>query len=222
MFNANKTLVASAIAAMSLSYATTAPAQTAAWPADEGPIEILGDVVVNNTGKGGAAANFGCKVQMKGTLLGVNPGTGDLDFQIDWVQILNNGWADGAPFPWSVGCHTVTTADAMGSTLPWSGSTDGTNVTITGLYFNAPGQPGCGTSGSGNPPPRDPASSLTGQWRQSLSSTGSSQLRSASTTIYLGSLDTPATVVSDTDSAGNCLIGGVLNVIRPVGPLLVP
>ncbi len=214
-----KTLVASAIATMGLGFSMGASAQT--WVANQGPFEIIGDVVVDNTLKGGPASNFGCKVRMQGNLLGTTAGV--LNFVITAVQVLNNGWADGAA-PWSAGCHTVSTSDANGTTLPWTGAANGTNVTITGLYFNAvgSGQPGCGTNGTttGGLPNRDPASTMTAQWRQSLASLPSGPLRSASTTIFMADMSAPTVPVVDSDPAGDCRIAGVLNMSRRMGPIV--
>lgn len=208
MFNANKTLVASAIAAMGLSYAMTAAAQPPAWLADEGPIDIIGDIVVNNTPKDGSASNFGCKVLMTGEILGVDPGTGNTDFRIDNVSARNNGW--DATF--STFCNAVTT----GGSLPWTGSIDPAtmNVTINGIFFNAvhpflPPQPGCG-----------PAGTLTGQWRQTTTLSQLGDLRSAYSVIHLANgVENPTTPIVDA-GPGDCLIGGTLNVTRPTGPLV--
>lgn len=224
MTKINTTLIASAVVSVGLVFSAGVSAQPPKWLADEGPFQIIGDIVVNNTGKQstplpGTAANFGCKVHMHAT------GTGDGDFTIDHVQILGNGWAE----PFSAFCHLVTTSVNGTSTLPWSGSVDEVSpgefeVTISDLFFNAPGQPGCGIDDNGD---YFPGSTLTGQWRQSWTAshdpTFGSFLRSAYTTIYFGSLESPPTEI--VDGATNdeyCLIGGVLNVTRPTGPLVCP
>lgn len=216
-----KTLIASAVTSMGLAFSAGVSAQPPKWLGDQGPLLIIGDVVVDNTAKTsstppGTANNFACKVHMHGRALGQDPmNPNDLLFQVDHAQIMNNG---GDPI-FSAFCQLV----AIGG-LPWNGRVTevGVNdyeVTIDNIFINAPGQPGCGPNGT-----------VTGVWKQtwfmSHDQTGpfGSTLRSAYSMIqFPGGPKEPMTPIIDEDPGEEyCLIGGVLNVTRPTGPLVCP
>lgn len=218
----NTTLIASAIVSTGLAFSAGVSAQPPKWLGDQGPLLIIGDVVVDNTAKQsssppGTADNFACKVHMHAT------GTGNGNFTVDHVQIMNNG---GDPVQ-SAFCHLVTTVHPIsGPSLPWNGQISEVNpgdyeVTIEDIFINAPGQPGCGPNGT-----------VTGIWKQtwfmSYDQAGvgpfGSFLRSAYSMIqFPGGPKEPLTPIIDDDKEKEyCLIGGVLNVTRPTGPLVCP
>lgn len=218
-----RTLITSVIASSGLALSAGAMAQPPKWLADQGPLLIIGDVVVDNTNKQstspqGTADNFACKVHMHATALGqvpMNPNS--LLFQVDHAQIMNNG---GDP-NFSAFCAAVTTGG-----FPWTGQVvevgpDDYDVTISGIFINAPNQPGCGPNGT-----------VTATWKQtwtlSYDQAGvgpfGSFLRSAYSMIqFPGGPKEPMTPIIDGDPNDEyCLIGGVLNVTRPTGPLVCP
>lgn len=205
----SKTLVASAIFSTGLVFSGGAAAQ-AAWLANEGPIDISGDLVVDNTPKGGAAVAFGCKVKMAGEILGVN-GAGMTEFRIDNFSARNNGWDP----TFSLFCNSVTTEVLGVDSLPWQGTINPTTmrVAVSGVFINVvdpllPTQPGCGPNGV-----------LTGDWRQAVNPAAREDLRSAYSVIDYGDINSPASPIVDA-GPGDCLVGGVLNVTRPTGPLV--
>lgn len=137
------------------------------------PFEGFGEINVNNTGKtGGAVPSFVCAVKVIGRIdraAGTASITGALP--------INNG---RGMVP--AGCTFVAT-----SLINWNAAFSGSSITINGLAFQAPGQPGCGYDGSGNP---DPTSSVTAGFSDT-----------SNVVITFNN-----SVVNDSDPSGNCVI----------------
>lgn len=186
-------------AGASLMLAGAATAQSISPP---GPLQISGEVSVDNTAKsGGVYSDFACSVEMFGLATGTN------SFVITGVQILNDG--DGQ-IP--RGCNAVVPAQ-----LPWTATITGASapytLTIDDVAFQAQGQPGCGYSG-GSP---DPASQLVTTWAQDDTTVPAGAFFDAAYSRVELSSDT----ISDGDT-GDCTISGELKVTRPMAPIYSP
>lgn len=147
MFKLNKTLAASAVTAMGMAISGGAAAQAPSAITPTGPIAINGFVSVNNTAKGGSFTDFRCKIEGWGFITDTTPAT----VRIDFLRPLNES-AGQIPR----GCHGVNITFPMTVTLGAMPVPVGTgallvtnNVTVSNVIFQAPPQPGCGTSSPG-------------------------------------------------------------------------
>ena len=192
--NVKKSFGLAASVTAGLLFSGMAAAQTFA---PSGPVQITGQVSVDNTAKsGGSFSDFACAVEM----FGFAP-TGSNVISITGVQVLND--ADGQI---ERGCHTVQPFQLL-----WTVTVVGTTATIDDIAFQAvgTGQPGCGFSG-GSP---DPASQLVTTWDQDNSTLpAGAQFDPAFSRIVMA-----ADPISDGDT-GNCTISGEIRITRPSAP----
>lgn len=210
MFNKKKVLVTGAVMALGMAVSGVASAQTDILR-PSGPVEINGYVSINNTGRpGGLFTDFACKVKGYGRIA-----NNSRQIVIEGIQAQSRS---SGQIP--RGCVGVTAAN-----LPWTVTIGANpagapvavtnNVTVTGVVFQAPPQPGCGTSSGA-------VGGTLGAGTVLWSQDGVDPTMVAADASY-STLTFTNTVITETPNTNqNCVLNGLIKITRPLAPTMMP
>lgn len=208
-----KALAMGGIAAMAMGLSSGVSAQGVPGLYPAGPIWINGYVSVDNTPKGGNYDDFACKVKGYGRI-----GNWSNQIIIEGIQALHRS---SGQIP--RGCHSVLTAN-----FPWTLTINAaptpdsavtsstTNVTLAGVVFNAPPEPGCGTDSGATGGTINTGGGGTITWRQDIVPFVFTLPKHNSDPAY-STLLLDNALIAETTGPG-CRINGILKITRPVAP----